>query len=185
MKTEWDKKVEKMRETARRRMNIVPAKPEVIAHFDEEKIAYALVEQKAARDKKYEQGLVPLIPRHMNSANWRHLFWLGVTKISVGGKSYNELCTACSHRIICMQEGLGKEQHFECRASRETLNFDVASRTWREKKNGRRRSKPLGNSTFAVRAPRRSSASRDVRSEEHGEAGSGSRDHHEPGTEEA
>lgn len=143
MNDDWKRRVESKREEARKLMTVSKPDPQLIAHFEAEGQPYALVEQKAARDQDHDHGLVHIIPRHMSARNWRALFWLGVKKLVVHGRTFDSLCDACSNRVICMQEGLGTSYAFECRASRATLNIDVTSRTWKEKKNGRRRSKSL------------------------------------------
>lgn len=97
------------------RMHLVSQRVEDIEELYKDK-SYALVD-------KPRKALVPIIPRHMTSQNWRDLFWHDVRLLVIHGRKYQSLCSACDRALGCIAKGKDRRNSFECMVSPSNLSF--------------------------------------------------------------
>jgi hypothetical protein len=73
-------------------------------------------------------GFVALTPRHMETRQWRSLYWLGVKRLVVYGRELGTLCDACFNAIPCLQAGRGTDPRFKCKVTDKLLSIKTSRR---------------------------------------------------------
>lgn len=109
MKDAWERKMKDELQLAKRRMRIVKHDKKL----ESELKCFAIL--------NHGSEMVPIMPRHMKSNDWRSIFWLQPKRVVINGSAFSSLCDACMNAIPCLQNGRGHDPTFQCKAKRELI----------------------------------------------------------------